>query len=197
LIDHVIFVGAEVLGPAFPDELDDPSWVQVHAEADTAPILGEVFHREPEAAWTGRPQHQPVRTPRKELVWKRLAEDFVVDPEVVERDTRLRGARGAAGFEDVDRFPLASSWNPAIDRAAAQPFVFKRRESFEIRESPDLATRIPSRLLCKFEPERTAGGRIEVPVDHLADPRVEFFACGCRGRRHLRAFRQRSRLHGP
>src|SRR5439155_19862259 len=43
LLDNVILVSIEVLHPTFFDELDDPAWVQVDAEADAAAILAEML----------------------------------------------------------------------------------------------------------------------------------------------------------
>ena len=74
LIDDVILVGLQVLGPALLDQLDDPARIEVDAEADAAAMLRQVLDRQPQPARAGRAEHQPVRALRKLVVGQRVAE---------------------------------------------------------------------------------------------------------------------------
>src|SRR5437867_3533263 len=49
LIDTMVLVGLQLLGPAFLDQLDHPARVQVDAEADAAAVLGEMLDRQAQA----------------------------------------------------------------------------------------------------------------------------------------------------
>ena len=40
---HVILVGLQVLHPALLDQLDHPARIEIHAEADAAAMLRQVF----------------------------------------------------------------------------------------------------------------------------------------------------------
>jgi hypothetical protein len=55
LIHHVVLVGLGHLDPPLLDALDDPPRVQIEEEADAAAHLGEVLHREAQAAGPGGP----------------------------------------------------------------------------------------------------------------------------------------------
>jgi hypothetical protein len=169
----VILVGLQVFGPACFYQLDDPARVQVHAETDAAAMLAQVLDRQPQAPRSRRSEHQPVSSPRKVLVGERAAEDFVVDPEVLDADARLRRACRAAGLEHEDRFARQRFGDPPLHRTAAQPVVLERREAPEIGEAVDLAARIPAQFRRVIEPERGARCRIEMPRDHLTYPCVE------------------------
>src|SRR5215207_6680803 len=100
------------------------------------------------------------------LVWQRLTEDLVVDAEVVAADTRLRDTCRANRLEDEDRLALQTTRQPALHRPAPQPLVL------------ELAAGIPPQFGSVVEPERRSGGGVEMPVDDLADPRVERGAGG-------------------
>ena len=113
---------------------------------------------------------------RKRIVGQRLAEVRVVDSEILVRDARLGHAGAAAGLEDVDRLVGVGLGHPAPHRSAAQPFVFERAEPVEVVVAGDVRPRIERELLGALEPERTAGGRIEMPAHDIADVRVEPFA---------------------
>src|SRR4030095_792643 len=89
LVDAVILVCLEMLGPALLDKFDHPAGVKIDAKADSSSILGQVFHRQAQAPGTGGPDHQPVRSFGKVLVGERCAEDLIIDAKVVECDTRL------------------------------------------------------------------------------------------------------------
>ena len=173
LIDHVILVGLQVLAPALLDQLDDPARIEVHAEADAAAVLREVLDRQTQTPRAGRPQHQPVRPAREELVRQRVAEDLVIGAEVVDRHARLRRAGRPARLEDEHRLAGESLGDPPLHRAAAQRFVFERAEALQVRKRLDFLARIPPGLRREVEPERTTGRGIEMPVDDLAHPRVE------------------------
>ena len=64
----------------------NPARVQVHMEADSAAVLGQVLDGEPQPARPGGAQHQPVGTSRKRLVVQVVAEDLVVALEVLHVD---------------------------------------------------------------------------------------------------------------
>ena len=128
LIDHVGLVRLQVVHPALPDELYDPSRVEVDAEADAAAVLRQMLHRETQPARAAGPQHQPVGPLGEALIGQRLGEKLVVGPEVVDGDAALRYAGGAAGLEHVDRTVLVRPRHPAPDRAAPQPLVLEVSE---------------------------------------------------------------------
>src|SRR5262249_53596170 len=155
LIDHVILVSLEMLAPPLLDQLDHPSRIEVHAEADAAAHLRQVLDRQAETTRAGRPEHQPVRSPRKELVGQRLAEDLVVGAKVIQVDACFRDARGSTRLEHVDRLSREPLRNPALHGPAAQRLVLELPEAREIREGRDLATWIPAGLLRELEPMRT------------------------------------------
>ena len=79
LVDHVFLVQLELVHRAALDELDDPTRVEVDAEADAAAVLAEVLDCEPESAGAGRTEHQPVRALREVRVGQRLGEALVVE----------------------------------------------------------------------------------------------------------------------
>src|SRR5262245_20819686 len=106
LVDHVLLVGLEVLGPALVDQLDDPARVEVDAEADPAAVLREVLDRQAQPARPRRAEHQPVRTLGEVLRGERSGVEVVVGAEVDAGDAALRDAGGAAGLEDEDRRAL-------------------------------------------------------------------------------------------
>src|SRR5262249_11850750 len=120
-----------------------------------------------------RPEHQPVRTRREVLVGQRLAEQLVVGAEVLEGDTGLRDAGGAAGLEDEYRLTRTAVRDPTLGRAATQPRVLERAEPVDVGERVDCATGIPSELRRVVQPERRSGGRVEMPVHDLTHVRVE------------------------
>ena len=102
--------------------------------------------------------------------------------------SRLLGIPGgAAGFKNVERFAGETFRQPALQRAATQPFVFERRKPLQILETANLTPRVPAQLCREVEPERTPGFRIEMPLDDLAHMGIEF------GLRFLR-FSETSRL---
>ncbi len=86
LVDDVVLVGVQVVGPALLDELDHPARIEIDAEADAAPVLRQVLHGEPQTPGAARPEHQPVGAAREVLVGQGVAEHLVVDAEVVDVD---------------------------------------------------------------------------------------------------------------
>src|SRR5438477_417247 len=60
LIDDVVLVRLQVLGPPLLDQLDHPAGIEVDAEADAAAQLREVLDRQPQAPGTRRSEHEPV-----------------------------------------------------------------------------------------------------------------------------------------
>ena len=103
LIDAMLLIRLELLHPAVFDELDDPAWIEIDAEADAAAMLRQVFHRKPQATRTRRAEHQPIRYPWKILLGQCVAEKRVVDAKVLDCDSAFRNAGGPAGFKDVHR----------------------------------------------------------------------------------------------
>ena len=107
----------------------------------------------------------------KYSIGQRLAEQLVVDAEVVAVDARLRNAGRAAGLEDVDRLAGEPLRHPALHRSAAQPLVLERAESPKIGERPDLAAWIPPERACASAArtgsplrDRNASRRSRVPM---------------------------------
>ena len=60
LVDDVALVRLHLIHLARLDELDDPARVEVHAEADAAAMLGQMFDGQPQAARAGGADHEPV-----------------------------------------------------------------------------------------------------------------------------------------
>jgi len=135
-----------------------------------------VLDREAQPARPRRTEHQPVRALGKVLVGQRPAEELVVGAEVLDGDPALGDAGRAAGLEDVNRPSREPFRNPALDRTAAQPLVLEQSEAPQVVEAADLAARVPAEARGEIEPKRRSGGGIEMPVDHLPDPRVELGA---------------------
>src|SRR5688572_16894212 len=134
-----------MLAPPFLNQLDHPPRVEIDAEADAAAAeLREVLDRQAQPPGPRRSEHQPVRPLRKVLVRQRRAEQLVVGAEVGTGDARLRGARGAPCFEDVDRLIAEPARNPPPHGPAAEPLVLERPQAAKIRERADLTARIPS-----------------------------------------------------
>ena len=148
LVDDVALVELHHLHLAHLDQLDHPARIEIDHEADAAAMLREMFDGEPQPARAARADHQPVSALRKLVVRQRLAEQLVVDAEVVDVDARLRHAGAAAGLERVDRLVLVGARHPAPHRAAAQPLVLERAELVEVLvalESPCADPSRPSR----------------------------------------------------
>ena len=63
--------------------------------------------------------------------------------------------------------------HPAAHRSAAQPFVFEKSKTIQIVVRLYLAARVEVEGLGAFQPERSAGGGIEMPLDHFTSPGVK------------------------
>jgi hypothetical protein len=176
LLDDVPLVPLHRRDLAGLDLLDDPAGVEVHHEADAAAELAEVLDREPQAPRPGGPHLEPVGALREEFVGQGDAEELVVDPEVLDADAGLGHPGRSPGLEDVDRPVLVPEGHPAPHRPAAQPLVLEVAEAPEVGVARDLAPRVPPGALREVEPERRAGGRVEVPGHDLAHPGVERLA---------------------
>lgn len=175
LVDDVIGIRLHAGDVTLLQELHDPARIEVHAEADAAAILREVFDRESQSAWAGGAEHQPVRAARKVFVRQRVAEILVVGPVVLDDHAALGNAGRAAGLEDVHRLVGKSFRNPTADRAATKPLVLEVRELLQILETVDLFERVEFELTFLFQPERATGLIAEVPADGLAGVFVEQF----------------------
>jgi hypothetical protein len=134
-----------------------------------------MFDGQSQTPRAGGPEHHPVGSFGEILVGQRVAEEFVVDPVVLDDDATLGNARGAAGLEDVGRLVGEPLRDPAADGAAAQPLILEQRELREIGERADLFARIEAQRFGSLQPERAAGLGVEVPLDRLAGVLVESF----------------------
>ncbi len=130
---------------------------------------------QPQPPGTRGPQHHPVASLGEVLVGERVAEEFVVDPVVLDDDATLGNAGGAAGLEDVGRLVGEALGDPTADGAAAEPLILEQRELREIGERADLLPRIEAERFGFLEPEGAAGLGVEVPFDRLAGVLVESF----------------------
>src|SRR5262249_42181527 len=116
LIDDVLLIRLQMLHPALFDELDDPAWIEIDAEADAAAELAEMLDGEAQPPRSARAKHQPVRSFGKVLLRQRRAELLVVDAKIVDDDAALRNAGGAAGLEDVGGLAPQGLGLPAPNR---------------------------------------------------------------------------------
>ena len=57
LIDTMFLVFFQVLHPAFFDQLHDPAGIEVDAEADAVPMLGQVLNRQSQTAGAAGAKH--------------------------------------------------------------------------------------------------------------------------------------------
>ena len=156
----------------------------------------EVLDRQPQPPRAGRAEHQPVRALRKILVGQRVAEDLVVDPEVLARRRASSGCRSCRRSRTrrpaCRRSPSAPSAAPDR-RAATRPRTAPKR--FRSAKPLISRARIPAELRRVVEPERRAGRRIEMPGDDLAHPRVQRVARSVHPCRKLRRRYDRARLN--
>src|SRR4029079_9133658 len=137
---------------------------------------------DPQPAGTAWSEHQPVAVLRKPVLRQRLAEQFVVDPKIVDIDSGFRQDRRPAGLEYEDWLVGVRLRNPAANRTAAKPLVLKQAELVEIAEPAHLFQWVERELLRALEPEKTSGRRVEVPLDDLAHVLSEPIARGSKSR---------------
>ena len=164
MVDDMIFVVFGLFDLSLFDELHDPARIEVHAEADAAAILGQMFDRQPQSPRPGWPEHQPVGSSGKVFVGERVAEVFVVDPMVFDDHATLGNTRRAAGFKHVDRLTRQPFRHPAVDRPAAQPVVFKVRKLLQVVEAFHFGQRVEVVSLGLLQPERAASRFMEMPL---------------------------------
>src|SRR5262245_51802722 len=201
----MLLVRLEMFHPALIDQLDYPARVEVDAEADATAMLTEMLDGQAEAPWSGRPEHQPVRTLGKVLLWESLAEQLVIGAKVVGRHTTLRHAGSPARFEHVDRLVSVRLWHPAPHGPAAQPIVLAQAELAQVLESADIFSWVKAQLGSKLQPKRRSGVGIEVPAHDVAHMCVELFTGrlnlsiidGSRLLSHCLQLQGGSRLAGP
>src|SRR5262249_1409509 len=110
LFDDMGFIFVEHFGFAPLDQLDDPPGVQIHTEADAAPVLTQVLDREPEPSRPGWTKHQPICALWKKLFGQRLAEHFVVNAKVFKLEPALWNPGCAAGLKREHGFARQSLW---------------------------------------------------------------------------------------
>ena len=122
-------------------------------------------------------EHQPVGALGKGRVVEGLAEELVVGLEVLDVHPALGQAGRTAGLEDVEGLVGETLGYPTPDGAATQPVVLEVAEDGEVVVTRDLLAGIEVELGREVEPERTAGGWIEVPGDHLPHVRIEMLTC--------------------
>ena len=144
-------------------------------------VLGEVFDGEPQPARPAGAEHEPVSAFWKAVVRQRIGKLLVVDGKVANVDAALRDAGRTPRFEDVHRVVGVRFRNPAAHRPAPQPLVFEVTEFFEIAVPTDRLPGIEVEARGVFEPEVTSGGRIEVPLHHVARVGVEALTGGAHG----------------
>src|SRR5262245_39878588 len=101
LINAVLLVSLEVFHPAFLNQFDDPTRIEVDTEADATAILSQVLDRQPQTSRAGWSKHQPVGALWKILLWKRIAKERIVGAEVVDGNPAFWDACGSAGFEHI------------------------------------------------------------------------------------------------
>src|SRR5687767_6060312 len=157
------------------DQLDDPARIEIDAETDSAAMLAEMFDRQPETAWSRRPEHQPVRPLRKIRIRQSLRQHLVIDPKIVDHHPALRDAGRTARLEDIRGLVRVRFRHPAAHRTASKPLILEMSETREISEPVHIFPGIPSRFLRPLEPEGRARFRREVPLDDFPDVSVEFF----------------------
>src|SRR5262249_37281213 len=150
---------------------------EVHTEANPPAVLTQMLDGQPQPARTRRSEHEPVGALRKKLFGERLAEHFIVGAKVFDLEAALRHAGRAAGLEGEDRLALQSLRQPAPDRPAAQPFIFKRRELPEVLEGGDLPSRLPTLPGGEIQPEGAARRGVEMPLHDLAHMGIELYLC--------------------
>src|SRR5947209_2138809 len=83
-------------------QLDDPARVEIDTEANAAAELGEVLDGQPQSPRTGRPEHQPMAATWEMLVRQRLRHYLVIDPVVLDDDSRFRHTGRASGLKDIN-----------------------------------------------------------------------------------------------
>ncbi len=157
LLDHVVLVLLDDRRLALLDQPDHPPRIEVHAESDAAPHLGQVLDGQPQPSRAGRAEHQPVGPAGEALVAERLAEHRVIDAKIVDVDAALGDARAPAGLEDVDRPVGESPWAPSggpARRGATRPGSRRAASDRRTRRSrgggPNRAARrSPARRACR------------------------------------------------
>ena len=174
LVDHVVAVRLHLLDIAPLDQLHHPPRVEVDAEADPPPVLGQVLDRQPQSPGSRGAQHQPVRPLRETGVGQRVAEVLVVGLPVVNLHSTLRDARRAPRLEHVHTFAFQARRDPPLNRSPTQPLVFKRGELAQVLERVHRLARVETQRLGPLQPERTPRRRVEVPLHHVPDMGVQF-----------------------
>src|SRR5262249_8846820 len=85
------------------------------------------------------------------------------------------------------RFAAQPFRNPSPDRASAQPLVLEKAEPVQVIVSPNIFAWIEIQFPGVFEPERSPGFGIEMPLDDLSHLRVESLPGGFHLRLHIGA----------
>src|SRR5262249_57211496 len=102
LVDHVLLVLFGHLDLIHPKQLDHPARIKIHHETDASTVLGEMFDGESQSPGTGRAYREPVRTRWESLIREGCAKGLIVDPKVVNINSRFRNSCASACFEDRD-----------------------------------------------------------------------------------------------
>src|SRR5262249_43928288 len=150
-----------------------PPGVEIDAKADAAAILAEMLNGETQPPRAARAEHEPVTPLRKVLVLQSVGEHLVIDTEVVRNHSALRDAGRPASLDDVPRLVLQATWDPAVNRAPAEPLVLEEWELLDVLPPVHVLERVEVERLGLLQPERRPGVGAEVPADDLADLRVE------------------------
>ena len=153
LVDAMLLVLFKMFHPSLLDQFDHPTRVEVDTEANSSSILAEVFNGKSQATGAGGAEHQPIRTFRKIFVGKGVAKEFVIDPEVIDHNAAFGDSCRPTGLEDVGRFSCEAFWNPAFNRATAEPLVFEHRELLQVIKAFDFFERIKFQFRFFSKPE--------------------------------------------
>src|SRR5688500_8336729 len=97
LLDHVLLVLLRQAGLAHLEQLDHPTWVKIHHEADSASILGQVLDRQPETPRPGGSKGKPISALREKFVGQRIAESLIIKTKIFDVYARLGNAGATAG----------------------------------------------------------------------------------------------------
>src|SRR5690349_15148909 len=93
-------------------------------------------------------------------------------------DALLGDAGRAAGLEDVEGLAVKCFRDEALVLFVSQPFVLEVREAQDVVEAFDLRRGVPAGGLLPVEPERASRVRRKVPLNDLADVRIQALASG-------------------
>src|SRR5207249_9073497 len=103
-------------------------------------------------------------------------ECLVVESEVLHVDPGFWNACAPACLKNINWSIRVGLGHPPPQRASTQPFILEKPKTVEVLITSNLAARIPVESFGKIQPERTAGGGIEVPLHNFANPCIQRIA---------------------